>query len=181
MDAQSGLNLELVLGQPIPDGDDVDLDLTLAPLIERGVDDRPAPPLVGSQQAPVVADVFPERGELDSIIQRLPRRELNSIVERASIPHPRGEFSAKQQAALNDRAMAHFSHKVRIIELMQSIYPEDQWENSRSIRERIFVGRWRDDEIDLDKLKQILCDLEKKRKSCHLVDELKRRKLNWNL
>lgn len=42
------------------------------------VDDRPAPPLVGSQQAPVVADVFPERGELDSIVQR------------ASIPHPRG-------------------------------------------------------------------------------------------
>ena len=161
MEAPSGLNLELVLGQPIPDGDDVDLDLTLAP---PKVDDRPAPPLVGSQQAPVVADVFPERGELDSIVERLPKRELDSIVERASIPHPRGEFSAEQQAALNDRAMAHFYHKVKIIELMQSIYPEDEWENSRSIRERIFVGRRGDDEIDLDKLQQILCDLEKKRK-----------------
>lgn len=67
MEAQSGLNLELVLGQPIPDGRDFHLDLTLAPPM---VDDRPAPPLVGSQQAPVVADVFPERGELDSIVQR---------------------------------------------------------------------------------------------------------------
>ncbi|GFS28291.1 hypothetical protein Acr_00g0001050 [Actinidia rufa] len=179
MEAPSGLNLELVLGQPIPDGDDVDLDLTLAP---PKVDDRPAPPLVGSQQAPVVADVFPERGELDSIVERLPKRELDSIVERASIPHPRGEFSAEQQAALNDRAMAHFYHKVKIIELMQSIYPEDEWENSRSIRERIFVGRRGDDEIDLDKLQQILCDLEKKRKGCslYLVNELKRRKRTWN-
>lgn len=54
------------------------------------LDGRPAPPpLVGGQQAPV--DVFPDRGELDSIVQR------------ASIPHPRDEFSAEQQAALNDR------------------------------------------------------------------------------
>jgi len=79
--------------------------------------------------------------------------------------------------------MAHFYHKVKIIELMQSIYPEDEWENSRSIRERIFVGRRGDDEIDLDKLQQILCDLEKKRKGCslYLVNELKRRKRTWNL
>ncbi|KAL2457126.1 Uncharacterized protein Fot_56537 [Forsythia ovata] len=82
--------------KPIPDGSDVNLDWTLAPPM---VDDRPAPPLVGSQQAPVVADVFPERGELDSIVQR------------ASIPHPRGEFSAEQQDALKDRAIAHLSHK----------------------------------------------------------------------
>lgn len=72
----------------------MNFDWTLAPPM---VDDRPAPPLVGSQQAPVVADVFPERGELDSIVQR------------ASIPHPRGEL--EQQDALKDRAIAHLSHK----------------------------------------------------------------------
>lgn len=88
-----------MLGQPIPYRSDFNFDLTLAPPM---LDDRPAPPpVVGGQQAPV--DVFPDGGELDSIIQRLPKEELNSIVQRASIPHPRDEFSAEQQAALNDR------------------------------------------------------------------------------
>lgn len=122
MEAQSGFNFELVLGQPIPDGGDVNLDWTLAPLM---VDDQPAPPLVGNQQAPVVAEVYPERGELESIIQR---------------PHPRGEFSVEQQAALNERATAHLSQKTRIINIMQSLYPDDNWENSKSIREWIFVA-----------------------------------------
>lgn len=61
MEPQSGLNFELVLGQPIPEVGDVNFELTLAPPM---VDDQPAPPVVGGQQAPVVADGFPERGEL---------------------------------------------------------------------------------------------------------------------
>ena len=56
MEPQSGLNFELVLGQPIPEVGDVNFELTLAPPM---VDDQPAPPVVGGQQAPVVADVFP--------------------------------------------------------------------------------------------------------------------------
>lgn len=43
------LHLELVFGQPIPDAGDVNLELTLAPPM---VDDQPAPPGVGGQQAP---------------------------------------------------------------------------------------------------------------------------------
>ena len=115
------------------------------------------------------------RGELDSIIQRLPRKELESLLQR---PHPRWEFSAEQQAALNDRALAHLSHKEIIIHMMKSLYSQDKWENSRSIRERIIVAQ-NNREYDLGKLMDILLHLQQNKKKSHWAHELKRRIRNW--
>lgn len=51
-----------------------------------------------------------------------------------------GLFSEEQRSALMQRAMAHFSRKREILDLMMALEPGNLWRNSRQVRARYLVS-----------------------------------------
>nr|QKI32006.1 hypothetical protein [Ombrophytum subterraneum] len=105
-----------------------------------------------------------EQNEMASLINRLPKEELKNIIGEDSIRKPLNEFNAEQQARLRDIAINHFSVKNEIIAKMKSLYPNDEWDFSKLIRDTFFSGRQRDREYSLLFIEKMLSDLNKKEK-----------------
>ena len=79
--------------------------------------------------------------ELESLINCLPKEELYPIIQKNSIQQPLIEFTAEQQEELRRIAMDHFIIKNEIIMKMKSLYPDDDWELTRVMRDKFFCGR----------------------------------------
>lgn len=58
-----------------------------------------------------------------------------------SIQQPLIEFTAEQQEELRRIAIDHFLIKNEIIMKMKSLYPDDDWEFTRVMRDPFFCGR----------------------------------------
>lgn len=128
-----------------------------------------APPLGGQQEggdanptaAPDLLLHEEKEEELKRIIQRLPKTELRDIIGKERISQE--SFSAEERTALFNRASQHLEKKKGILDLISSMYPEKQWEDSRLIREKFFLTTG-ERELGLDKLNKIVNDLTTKEK-----------------
>lgn len=121
-----------------------------------------------------------EQNEMASLINRLPKEELYDVIREDSIRKPLNEFNAEQQARLRDIAINHFSLKNEIIEKMKSLYPNDEWDLTKVIREKFFCGRQKDRESSLEDLKRMLAALNEEGKCASCAQRLKFNITNWN-
>nr|GEX99261.1 hypothetical protein, mitochondrial [Tanacetum cinerariifolium] len=106
-----------------------------------------------------------EKNEMASIINQLPKNELQGIHREDSIRKPLNEFNAEQQGQLKDLAINHFAVKNEIIAQMKYLYPGDEWEFTKVIREKFFQGRQKGREFDLEHLQKMLSALKERGKS----------------
>jgi len=121
------------------------------------------PPIVYEQILEIndkIFNIYLERSEMTTIINRLPKEELKSIIGEDSIRHPLNEFTAQQQAHLRDLATNHFEIKNEIIAEMKSLYPDQEWDFVKLNRDKFFGGRQRDREYSLKELSKMLADLK---------------------
>lgn len=139
------------------------LDLTLAP------------PIANSPE-PVVT---PSSEEIRKIIERLPKKELESIMGKSKITNPIDEYSAESRASLHAIARQHFFMKNEILKEMASLYPSKGWECCPLIRETFFLGRG-ERELDLITLTKIIEGLKTEKKKFFWAHELNHRLENWN-
>lgn len=93
---------------------------------------------------------------------------------------PLNEFNAEQQAQLRDIAINHFSLKNEIIAKMKSLYPNDEWELTKVIREKFFQGRQKDRESSLEDLQRMLSALNEQGKSASCAKRLRYNISYWN-
>nr|GEY36689.1 ribonuclease H-like domain-containing protein [Tanacetum cinerariifolium] len=106
-----------------------------------------------------------EKNEMASIINQLPKNELQGVLGEESIRKPLNEFNAEQQGQLKDLAINHFAVKNEIIAQMKYLYPGDEWEFTKVIREKFFQGRQKGREFDLEHLQKMLSALKERGKS----------------
>jgi hypothetical protein len=121
-----------------------------------------------------------EQNEMASLINRLPKEELKDVIREDSIRKPLNEFNAEQQARLRDMAINHFSVKNEIIAKMKSLYPNDEWELTKVIREKFFQGRQKDRESSLEDLQRMLSSLNEQGKSASCAKRLRYNITYWN-
>lgn len=115
-----------------------------------------------------------------SLINRLPKEELKDVIGEDSIRKPLNEFNAEQQAQLRDIAINHFSLKNEIIAKIKSLYPNDEWEFTKVIRDKFFQGRQKDRESSLEDLQRMLYALNEQGKSASCAKRLRYNISNWN-
>lgn len=108
-----------------------------------------------------------------SLINRLPKEELKDVIREDSVRKPLNEFNAEQQAQLMDLAINHFSLKNEIIAKMQLLYPKDEWQFTKVIREAFFQGRQKDRESSLKDLQKMLFALREKGKNASCAQRLR--------
>ncbi|GKD32863.1 hypothetical protein Tco_1248372 [Tanacetum coccineum] len=141
--------------------------------LERGKASLPSlnelPPILYEQQIQIpgrnLINVELEKNEMASIINQLPKNELQGVLGEDSIRKPLNEFNAEQQGQLKDLAINHFAVKNEIIAQMKYLYPGDEWEFTKVIREKFFQGRQKGREFDLEHLQKMLSALKERGKS----------------
>lgn len=165
----------------------LDLELSLGPPgtpLERGEASLPSlnelPTILYEQRINNLINVELERNEMASLINRLPKEELKDVIREYSIRKPLNEFNAEQQAQLRDLAINHFSLKNEIIAKMKSLYPNDEWEFTKVIREKFFQGRQKDRESSLEDLQRMLSALNEQGKSASCAKRLRYNISYWN-
>ena len=168
-----------------------DLELRLGPPetpLERGKASLPSlnelPPILYEQQIQIpgrnLINVELEKNEMASIITQLPKNELKGVLGEDSIRKPLHEFNAEQQAQLRDLAINHFEVKNEIIAKMKSLYPEDEWEFTKLVREKFFQGRQKGREFYLEELRRMLSALNEQGKSASCASRLRYNISHWN-
>lgn len=115
-----------------------------------------------------------------SLIKQLPKKELKDVIGFDSIRKPLNEFNAEQQAQLRDLAINHFAVKNEIIAKMKSLYPEDEWEFTKVVREKFFQGRQKGRESYLEDLQRMLSALNEQGKSASCASRLRHNISHWN-
>lgn len=170
--------------------DNPDLELRLGPPgtpLERG-ESLPnlneLPKIVYEQRIQIPNNKFInvelQDNEMASLINRLPKAELQDVIRADSILKPLKEFNAEQQAQLRDIAIRHFEFKNEIIAKMKSLYPNDEWELTKVIREKFFQGRQKDRESSLEDLQRMLSALNEQGKSASCSKRLRYNISYWN-
>lgn len=156
--------------------------------LERGKASLPSlnelPPILYEQQIQIpgrnLINVELEKNEMASLIMQLPKKELKDVIGFDSIRKPLNEFNAEQQAQLRDLAIHHFAVKNEIIAKMKSLYPEDEWEFTKRVREKFFQGRQKGRESYLEDLQRMLSALNEQGKSASCASRLRHNISHWN-
>ena len=81
----------------------------------------------------------------------------------------------RRKEPLKGRAAAHLSFKERIVGRMGQLFPEEKWKNIISVREGVLISR-RGSEFPLEKLQEILRDLEVHGRNAYWAAELQKKK-----
>ncbi len=115
---------------------------------------------------------------MQEIRNSLPKEELISIINVDSISHPIAEFPAQKKELLIKLAKKHLELKNKIIAEIQSLYPEDEWDFLKPIRDQFFGGREKDREKTCKALSK--GNFQLKKKAFRWARELRHRIQHWN-